>query len=98
MSLPPAKKNLIQALHENKKITREQAMDAMQRKQGSPDPLEKILLDIGIPEIDVYAARADVMGVPFRDLSKNKGDKEALGLIPDELQDRYKATPIALDG
>ncbi|MDF2440140.1 MAG: hypothetical protein JWN98_1124, partial [Abditibacteriota bacterium] len=52
----PAKKSLIQVLGENGKITRDQARDAMQRKQVTTEALEDILIDMDISEVDVYQA------------------------------------------
>ena len=42
-----------------------QALEATARKRDTTDTLEKILMDLGIPEVDIYEAQASVMGVPF---------------------------------
>ncbi|HEX8551423.1 MAG TPA: ATPase, T2SS/T4P/T4SS family [Abditibacteriaceae bacterium] len=97
MSLPP-KKSLIQVLGERKKISREQAMEAMERKKATTDTLEKILVDIGVSEVDVYEAQADTMGVSFIDLLSIKTESSAMGLLPDDMQERYKAAPVRVDG
>jgi type IV pilus assembly protein PilB len=97
MSLPP-KKSLIQLLGERGKITREQAMDAMERKKATTDTLEKILVDIGVPEVDVFESQAESMGVSFLDLTTIKTDSTTLGLLSEDLQERYKAAPVRLDG
>ena len=97
MSLPP-KKSLIQLLGERGKITREQAMDAMARKNATTDALEKILVEIGVPEVDVYEAQAEVLGVTFMDLTTVKTDGTTLGLMNEDMQERYKAVPVLLDG
>jgi type IV pilus assembly protein PilB len=92
------KKSLIQILGEQGKISKDQAIDAMQRKQATTDSLEKILLEAGIAEADVYEAQAESMGVPFVDLNTVKVDAGARGILTEELQDRYGAVPLRLDG
>ena len=97
MSVPSNKTTLIQVLGKRRKITREQAQEAAQRKQSSSDPLEKIFIDMGIPEVDVYDALAEVMGVTFFDPEVDKPDSEALALLSEDMQERYKAVPIRKD-
>ena len=92
------KKSLIQILGESGKITREQAREAMQQKSASRDAIETILIDMGVSETDVYQAHAAMMGVSFLDLSKIKPDPKAGNLLPGDMQERYKAVPIRLDG
>jgi len=97
MAMPPQKKSLIQVLGGKQKITREQALEASERRKATNEPLEKIFVDLGIPEVDVYEAQAEVLGVTFLDASKIKADKDVLGMLPEDMQQRYKATPIKLD-
>lgn len=94
----PAKKSLIQILGENGKITRDQARDAMQRKQATTETLEDILIDMEVSEVDVYQAQAEILGVSFLDLSKIKPEKDTFNLVPGDMQERYGAVPIRLDG
>jgi hypothetical protein len=93
MSLP-AKKSLIQILGEKGKITRDQAVEAMQRKQATTEALERILIDMGISEADVYEGQAESLGVLFLDLKSIKVDPQAKNLLPEDMQDRYHAVPI----
>lgn len=97
MSVSPNKKSLIQVLGERQKITRQQAQEALQKKQSSSDSLDKILVDMGIPENDVYEAQAELLGVTFFNPDNEKPDKEALALLPEDMQDRYKAVPVRKD-
>ena len=94
----PAVKNLLNILGVAGKITREQAREANGIKQATTRPLEEILIEMGVSEIDVTQARAEMMGVPFLDLSTIKADPAALALLPPEMQERYKAVPIRSDG
>jgi type IV pilus assembly protein PilB len=98
MAQANGKKSLIQILGERGKITREQAVEAMQRKQATTDSLEAILQDMGISEVEIYDAQAASMGVPFLDVSKIQTTAEAKALLPEDMQERYKAVPIRLDG
>jgi type IV pilus assembly protein PilB len=98
MAQANGKKSLIQILGERGKISREQAVEAMQRKQATTDSLESILQDMGVPEVEIYDAQAASMGVPFLDVTKIQTTPEAKGVFPEDLQERYKAVPIRLDG
>ena len=95
---PEKKKSLIQILGEKGKISKEQAAMALQNKQATTDTLEKILQDVGVSETDVYEAQAVSLGVPFLDLSTAKVDVGARGVLPEEMQERYKAVPVRVDG
>src|SRR5690606_25740003 len=83
MAQANGKKSLIQILGERGKITREQAVEAMQRKQATTDSLEAILQEMGVAEIDLYDAQAASMGVPFLDVTKIQTTPEAKGLLPE---------------
>jgi len=91
------KKSLLQVLGEGKKITVAQAKEAAQIKKDTTDTLETILLNMGIDEVDVFAAKATSLGVQFLDISELQATPEAAGLIDENLQDRHKATPLRLD-
>jgi type IV pilus assembly protein PilB len=93
-----AKKSLIQILGERGKITRDQAVEAMQRKQATTESLERILIDMGVSEADVYEGQAESLGVLFLDLKSIKVDPQARNLLPEDMQERYGAVPIRLDG
>ncbi len=95
---PEKKKSLIQILGERGKISKEQAATALQNKQATTDSLEKILQDVGVSEADVYEAQSISMGVPFLDLSTAKVDAGARGVLPEDMQERYKAVPVRVDG
>lgn len=97
MSLPP-KKTLIQVLGEKGKITVDQAREAMKRKADTTDSLESILQEMGVSEVAIYEAQAEILQVPFLDLTTIKPDSEALDKIPEEMQDRYSAVPVRQDG
>ena len=92
------RKSLIQILGESRIIDRDQAREAMEQKKASTDPIETILITMGVDESKVWEAHAQMMGVSFLDLNTIKADPKALDLLPGDLQDRYKAVPIRSDG
>lgn len=99
MAQSNGRKSLIQILGERGKITRDQAVEAMQQKQASPaTALEKILVDMGISEVDIYEAQAASINVPFLDLAKSTVTSEARALVPEDMRERYNAFPVNLDG
>lgn len=98
MAQNTGKKSLIQILGERGKISREQAVEAMQRKQATTETLETILVDMGIAEVEIYDAQAASMNVPFLDISKVQITPEAKALLSEEMRERYQAFPVRLDG
>jgi type IV pilus assembly protein PilB len=99
MASTNGKKNLLQILGEKGKIKREVAVEAMRDQQANPGKaLEDILMEKGVPEVDVFQSKAALLQVPFFDGSSFKPEAEAKGLLPEELQARHKAIPVMLDG
>jgi hypothetical protein len=88
-------KSLLQVLGESKKITHEQAREAMSIKAATTKPLEEVLIDIGVSEVDVYQARATMMNVQFLDLNTIKTDPAALPLLPEDLQSATRPSRFA---
>lgn len=80
------------------KITQDQGRDIFQRAQMKPALMLRAAQEMGISESDVYEAHADVLGVPFVDLKKSPPSEEARNIIPEDLQERLKATAIRIDG
>lgn len=93
-----ARKNVALVLFEKGHITRDQGMEVMKRTNGAPDQMPKVLLELGVPEAQITEAQADLLGVPFLDLREIKPSDEAKGLITEDDQSRFKATPIRIDG
>lgn len=92
------KKNLIQVLGEQGKITRDQAQEAMNSKRDTTDSWETIFQNMGVEETDVYKAKAEAEGVTYLDLSTVKADDKVLKAIPAEMQERYNAVPVQQEG
>jgi type IV pilus assembly protein PilB len=99
---PPSganRKSVPHILFEKGKITREQGSDIMLRMKGAPGTsVEKILIEMGVSDVDITQAQAEIAGVPFVDLLRNKPSDDAKGLVPAELQSRLRATPLNVEG
>ena len=91
------KQSLLQVLGSEQKITRDQAMQAVKRQKETGEPLEKVLVELGAPEIDVYAAHAEMNQIPFANLKETKVDPDARAILPDSMQERHGAYPVRLD-
>ena len=91
------KQSLLQVLGSEQKITRDQAMQAVKRQKETGEPLEKVLVEIGAPEIDVYAAHAEMNQIPFANLKETQVDPDARSILPDSMQERHRAYPVRLD-
>jgi type IV pilus assembly protein PilB len=99
MAATNGKKNLLQILGEKGKIKREVAVEAMREQQANPGkPLEDILIGKDVPEVDIFEAKAELLQVHFFDGSSFQPEAEAKGLLPEDLQARYKAVPVMLAG
>ncbi|HEX8465381.1 MAG TPA: ATPase, T2SS/T4P/T4SS family, partial [Abditibacterium sp.] len=59
---------------------------------------EKILVEMGISDVDITEAQAEVTGVPFVNLLKISPSDDARNLVPDDLQSRLRATPLVIEG
>ena len=86
------------ALLFNKKVNKDQAMDAMKRANNSHSALPGIFMEMGISDVDIAEAQSQVLGVPFYDLQKTPATEDAKNLVPDDLQTRLKATGLRVEG
>jgi type IV pilus assembly protein PilB len=93
------RKSVAHILFEKGKITREQGADVMRRMQSTPGlSADGILLEMGVSDVDITEAQADIANVPFVNLLKSPPSDDAKGLVPDDLQSRLKVTPLQIDG
>ncbi len=86
------------ALVSKQKVTVDQAKNAMSRANNSHSALPGIFTEMGISDVDIAEAQAQVLGVPFVDLKKTPPSEDAKNLIPDDLQTRLKATGLRIEG
>ena len=94
----PRPQTIAHALLFKNKVSKEQAMDAMKRANNSQSALPGIFIEMGVSDVDIAEAQAQVLGVPFVDLKKSPPSEDAKNLIPDDLQTRLKATGLRIDG
>ena len=80
------------------KINQDQGREIVQRSNKQPAQMIRIALEMGVSESDVYESLAEVLGVPFMDLKKSPPSEDAKNLVPEDLQNRLKATPLRLEG
>ena len=93
------RKNVAHVLFEKGKITKEQGADLMRQMQSaSGSSPAKILLEMGVSDVDITEAQAEIAGVPFANLLKTAPSDDAKGLVPDDLQSRLKVTPLYIEG
>jgi hypothetical protein len=93
-SLPP----FVERLERRGRIPAAQLEEALSMQRASGGDLADILIDSGIPRVDVYAAKAEADGLPFIDLNRHKPEAVALGVVPEQLARRHKALPVRKDG
>jgi len=93
-----SRRNEIHVLFEKGKITKEQGIEAARRAQTAGQSISKLLVEIGVSDVDVTEATAEVLGVPFFDFNKTAPSSDALGIIPDDMQERHKAVPLLQEG
>ena len=100
LSTPPSKhtQRMLQLLIEKNKISKDQAKQIWQDSQGDAAQAEQIAGEMKVPEVDITAAKAEALGVPFVDLHKSKPSEDSKNLVDAEMQDRLKATPLYQEG
>jgi len=94
------KKDVGQVLLERGIITREQLEQALEVQRSAPGDIGRIIIDLGFvagKEKEVTKARAEVLGVPYVDLTTAKIDQTALNVVPERLAKKYTIIPIKLD-
>ena len=89
---------MLQLLIEKNKISKDQAKQIWQDSQGDAAQAEQIAGEMKVPEVDITAAKAEALGVPFVDLHKSKPSEDSKNLVDAEMQDRLKATPLYQEG
>ncbi|PQV64931.1 type IV pilus assembly protein PilB [Abditibacterium utsteinense] len=104
LSPPPAptggnRKTVAHVLFDKGKISRDQGADIMRRMQGAPGTsVDSVLLEMGISDVDITEAKAEIAGVSFANLLKMTTSDDAKNLVPDDLQARLKVTPLCIEG
>ena len=89
------KKSLGEFLVEKAVITEDQLRQAKEVQKSAPGDLGNIIVDLGFAsERHVTACRAQELGLPFIDLSRQKIEPDVLKLVPEHLIKRYNVIPV----
>ncbi|MGQ9455132.1 MAG: GspE/PulE family protein [Armatimonadota bacterium] len=80
-------------------ITPDQLSQAREVQRAAPGDIGRIIVDLGFAEERaVTEARAEVLGVPFVDLSTQRIDPAAISAVPEQVARRHKVIPISRSG
>lgn len=93
-----SRKNEIHILFDKGKITKEQGIEVARRAQTAGQSIAKVLIDLGISDVDVTEAQAEISGVPFFDLNKTPPSEDVMGIIPEDMQERHKVMALLQEG
>jgi len=89
------KKSLGEFLVEKGVLTEDQLRQARDVQKSAPGDLGNIIVDLGFAsERHVTACRAQEMGLPFIDLTRQTIDPELLKLVPEHIVKRYNVLPV----
>jgi type IV pilus assembly protein PilB len=92
------KKSLGEVLVEKNVISPEQLRQARDVQKSAPGDLGVIIHDLGFAsEREIAAARAQVLGLQFVDLSRTPVEQEAAKSVPEHIVKRYNILPIKRD-
>ncbi len=93
------RKTVAHILFDKGKLNPEQGNEFRRRIQSAPGiSMEAVLLEMGLSDVDITEARAEVTGVSFVNLLKMTTSDEARYLVTDDLQARLRVTPLAIEG
>ena len=93
------KKDLGEALVAKRAITAEQLTEAREVQRSAPGDIGRIIIDLGFAdEKAVTRVRAEVLGLPFVDLTTQKIDPGAANTVSERLAKHHKIIPIGKNG
>ena len=80
----------------NKNLIHKDNIKEIKNRISGGEPLDKILLEMGIRPEDILSARGEYLNIPVRNLGDTTVPFEALDYIPEESAAHYKFVPIGL--
>ncbi len=80
----------------NKNLINKDNIKEIKNRISGGEPLDKILLEMGIRPEDILSARGEYLNIPVRNLGDTTVPFEALDYIPEESAAHYKFVPIGL--
>ena len=94
-----ARKDLGDALAAKGVITAEQLAEARDVQRNAPGDIGRIVVDLGFAEEKaVTQVRAEVLGLPFVDLTTQRIDESAVNSVPERIAKSHKILPIGKQG
>jgi type IV pilus assembly protein PilB len=95
---PRVRPNVWEALITQGKLTEEQLHRALEAQKGGPTELGKTLVALGfISEADLARAQAQRLNLNYVELTEAQVDREAAGLVPEQLLRRHNALPLYME-
>jgi len=92
------KKSLGEVLVDKAVLSPEQYRQAREVQKSAPGDLGTIIHDLGFAtEREVASARAQVLNLPFIDLTRQTAEPEAIKAVPEHIVKRYNILPIRRD-
>lgn len=96
--MPPAQRNILTVLLEDKKITPAQAEKLRLEYLSTSKSPEKVLIEKNLlPREVVYSAKAKELNVPFVTLANKAVSQDLLRFVPEQVARRYKVVPFDYD-
>ncbi len=90
---------LIDALIEEKLITKEQLQDALDKQMGAKKPIQELIVEMGfVKEEDLIRVASKVFKTPVLALSKEKINSSVTQLISCKAAKRYGVFPVGKEG
>lgn len=77
-------------------ILRENLNKAKQEADSRGVPLEDLLIEIGIPELEILKAKGEATGIPIKAMSGKRAPFDVLKSIPEESARHYQIVPLAI--
>lgn len=102
MQAPTARRTVVDILREQGKVTDAQLQEALRAHQATGQPIEQLLVDLGIvAETDMLAAQAQLLNVRYVDLQKVPPDDSAISVVLSKVPAAYlrerRCVPVRIE-
>lgn len=102
MQAPTTRRTVIDILKEQGKLSEVQLQEAQRAQQATGQPLEQVLVDLGIvSETDMLAAQAQLLNVRYVDLQKVRPDDSAISVVLSKVPATYlrekRCVPVRIE-
>ncbi|MDO8564713.1 MAG: GspE/PulE family protein [bacterium] len=86
--------SLLEVLVKNGAVTKKDAPALESEAKSREDDIESVLLDHGISQEDIFAAKAELAGIPFLSMEGRDVAFEVLQFVPEESAVHYRFVPL----